>query len=104
QTWTSCVLRSNDGCEPKTVRQHHYLSYVSSHCTGPSNDADPLAAGPSHSTDICHAPAMPNSADPSYRPMMPVGLTSMPLGITIPGMRLSPVAPTVPTPINFPPR
>src|SRR5687768_8117658 len=72
------------------------------HRTFPSKEVAPRPAGPSHSTDICHAPAIPNSAVAMYRPDVPDGVTCIPLDITIPGIGMFALARTAPTSTSEP--
>src|SRR5690349_24796487 len=72
------------------------------HCTAPSKLIEPWPAGPFHSSAMCQAPAMPNSAVASYRPAVNVRCTWRLDDITIPGMDMLPLALTMPTSMRRP--
>src|SRR6185503_11438988 len=73
-----------------------------SHCTLPWKLADPLPAGPFHSTLIGHVPAMPNSAVAVNRPGTPEGCACTFPGMTMPGIVMVALTRTVPTSTRAP--
>ena len=77
-------------------------SSTGSHCTLPWKLADPLPAGPFHSTLIGHVPAMPNSAVAVNRPGTPDGWTCTFPGMTMPGIVMFALTRTVPTSTRAP--
>src|SRR5687768_9950586 len=91
-------------CTDCTHRTHrtHRTRRTQFHCTFPSKVVEPRPPGPSHSTAICHVPAIPKSAVTAYRPGVPDRVTCIPPDITIPGIGMLALARTAPTSTSAP--
>ena len=97
--WSLAASRNGQHDGPNHERDD---SSSGSHCTLPWKLADPLPAGPVHSTVIGHEPAMPNSAVAVNRPGTPDGCACTFPGMTMPGIVMFALTRMVPTSTRAP--